>query len=192
MSTATASNPTSASSASKAADLLPDATIIQWLKDMYLIREFENRTAQAYQQAKIGGFCHLYIGQEATAVGTINALNHDDPIVTAYRDHGHALARGMSPEACMAEMFGKIGGCAKGKGGSSPITASPSTIAAKSALFRWSAASTISIVSVGENASWCVTSDCKTLASCSLTIGVASRVAGDLSPSKNAEACLMC
>jgi pyruvate dehydrogenase E1 component alpha subunit len=118
MSTATASNPTSASSASKAADLLPDATIIQWLKDMYLIREFENRTAQAYQQAKIGGFCHLYIGQEATAVGTINALNHDDPIVTAYRDHGHALARGMSPEACMAEMFGKIGGCAKGKGGS--------------------------------------------------------------------------
>jgi len=85
---------------------------------MFLIREFENRTAQAYQQAKIGGFCHLYIGQEALAVGTIAALEPDDPIVTAYRDHGHALARGMSPEACMAEMFGKSGGCAKGKGGS--------------------------------------------------------------------------
>lgn len=99
-------------------DLLPPATLVKWLRDMYLIREFENRTAQAYQQAKIGGFCHLYIGQEATAVGTINAVNHDDPIVTAYRDHGHALARGMSAEACMAEMYGKITGCAKGKGGS--------------------------------------------------------------------------
>jgi pyruvate dehydrogenase E1 component alpha subunit len=85
---------------------------------MYLIREFENRTAQAYQQAKIGGFCHLYTGQEATAVGTINSINHDDPIVTAYRDHAHALARGMDPGVCMAEMFGKITGCAKGKGGS--------------------------------------------------------------------------
>ncbi len=104
--------------ARKPSDLLPDATLLQWLTDMYLIREFENRTAQAYQQAKIGGFCHLYIGQEAVAVGTIAALNPDDPIVTAYRDHGHALARGMSPEACMAEMFGKAGGCAKGKGGS--------------------------------------------------------------------------
>ncbi|HYD02190.1 MAG TPA: thiamine pyrophosphate-dependent enzyme, partial [Phycisphaerales bacterium] len=65
-----------------------------------------------------GGFCHLYIGQEALAVGTINCLEKDDPIVTAYRDHGHALARGMSMRACMAEMFGKITGCAKGKGGS--------------------------------------------------------------------------
>ena len=97
---------------------LPDSTLIKWLRDMMLIREFENRCAQAYQQAKIGGFCHLYIGQEATAVGTIGSLNHDDPIVTAYRDHGHALARGMSADACMAEMFGKLGGCAKGKGGS--------------------------------------------------------------------------
>ena len=92
--------------------------LVKWLRDMYLIREFENRTAQAYQQAKIGGFCHLYIGQEAVAVGTIQACNHDDPIVTAYRDHGHALARGMHPNACMAEMYGKATGCAKGKGGS--------------------------------------------------------------------------
>lgn len=99
-------------------DALPNQTLIQWLRDMILIREFENRCAQAYQQAKIGGFCHLYIGQEALAVGTIACLNPDDPIVTAYRDHGHALARGMSPRACMAEMFGKAAGCAKGKGGS--------------------------------------------------------------------------
>lgn len=98
--------------------LLPDATLKKWLRDMYLIREFENRCAQQYQQAKIGGFCHLYIGQEAVAVGTINACEHDDPIVHAYRDHGHALARGMSARACMAEMFGKSTGCAKGKGGS--------------------------------------------------------------------------
>jgi pyruvate dehydrogenase E1 component alpha subunit len=97
---------------------LPPQTLVKWLRDMYLIREFENRTAQAYQQAKIGGFCHLYIGQEATAVGTINSVNHDDPVITAYRDHGHALARGMDPGACMAEMFGKATGCAKGKGGS--------------------------------------------------------------------------
>ncbi len=97
---------------------LPDATLVRWLYDMMLIREFENRCAQAYQQAKIGGFCHLYTGQEAVAVGTINALQPDDPIVHAYRDHGHALARGMDPKVCMAEMFGKITGCAKGKGGS--------------------------------------------------------------------------
>ncbi len=91
---------------------------LEWLRVMQLIREFENRTMQAYQQAKIGGFCHIYTGQEACAVGTIGALNHDDPVVTAYRDHGHALARGMTPEACMAEMFGKIHGGAKGQGGS--------------------------------------------------------------------------
>jgi pyruvate dehydrogenase E1 component alpha subunit len=97
---------------------LPTTTIHKWLKDMLLIREFEIRCAQAYQQAKIGGFCHLYIGQEACAVGTINAVNGDDPVITAYRDHGHALARGMDPGACMAEMFGKSTGCAKGKGGS--------------------------------------------------------------------------
>jgi pyruvate dehydrogenase E1 component alpha subunit len=97
---------------------LPDATVVEWLRQMFLIREFENRCAQAYQQAKIGGFCHLYIGQEATAVGTIGSVNHDDPVITAYRDHGHALARGMDPGVCMAEMYGKVTGCAKGKGGS--------------------------------------------------------------------------
>lgn len=99
-------------------DALPNQALIKWLRDMILIREFENRCAQAYQQAKIGGFCHLYIGQEALAVGTIASVERDDPIITAYRDHGHALARGMTPRACMAEMFGKATGCAKGKGGS--------------------------------------------------------------------------
>ncbi len=99
-------------------DALPDEVVVGWLRDMLLIREFENRTMQAYQQTKIGGFCHVYTGQEACAVGTIGCLEPFDPVVTAYRDHGHALARGMTPEACMAEMFGKITGCAKGKGGS--------------------------------------------------------------------------
>ncbi len=89
-----------------------------WLRRMLLIREFENRCAQAYQDRKIGGFCHVYNGQEAVAVGCTAAVGAADPIVTAYRDHGHALARGMDPRHCMAEMFGRVGGCAKGKGGS--------------------------------------------------------------------------
>lgn len=97
---------------------LPTATLRQWLRDMLLIREFEVRTMQAYQNKLIGGFCHVYIGQEAVAVGCTAATEHKDPIVTAYRDHGHALARGMDPKYGMAEMFGRIGGCAKGKGGS--------------------------------------------------------------------------
>ena len=70
----------------------PDAEMLRsWLRDMLLIREFEVRCMQAYQNKKIGGFCHVYIGQEAVAVGTTAAVNPDDPIVTAYRDHGHAL-----------------------------------------------------------------------------------------------------
>ena len=93
-------------------------TLRFWLRQMMLIREFETRCMQSYQDQKIGGFCHVYIGQEAVAVGCVAALRPADPLVTAYRDHGHALARGMTSRACMAEMFGKIGGCAKGKGGS--------------------------------------------------------------------------
>ena len=88
------------------------------LLHMMQIRRFEERAAQSYQQAKIGGFCHLYIGQEATAVGSIAALQEDDPVITAYRDHGHALARDMPLGVAMAELFGKVTGCAKGKGGS--------------------------------------------------------------------------
>lgn len=97
---------------------LSDETLVRWLHDMQLIREFETRTQQAYQAGKIGGFCHIYTGQEACAVGTIACVEAEDPVITAYRDHGHALARGMHPSACMAEMYGKLAGCAKGKGGS--------------------------------------------------------------------------
>ncbi|MEX0775146.1 MAG: pyruvate dehydrogenase (acetyl-transferring) E1 component subunit alpha [Phycisphaeraceae bacterium] len=103
---------------SRPSDTLDAEALLEMLRQMLLIRRFEERTAQSYQQAKIGGFCHLYIGQEAVAVGSIAALRPDDPIITAYRDHGHALARGMDPKYCMAEMFGKLTGCAKGKGGS--------------------------------------------------------------------------
>jgi pyruvate dehydrogenase E1 component alpha subunit len=97
---------------------LPAETLKKWLRDMLVIREFELRTMAAYQQAKIGGFCHIYTGQEGVAVGTMAACEDDDPIVGAYRDHGQALARGMDPLACMAEMYGRLAGCAKGKGGS--------------------------------------------------------------------------
>ena len=97
---------------------LPPTTLTKWLRDMHLIREFEVRCMQSYQEKKIGGFCHVYIGQEAVAVGCTQAVRPEDPIITAYRDHGHALARGMTSRACMAEMYGKVGGCAKGKGGS--------------------------------------------------------------------------
>ena len=90
------------------AESLPTETLLGWLRDMYLIREFEIRTMQAYQNKKIGGFCHVYIGQEAVAVGCVAATRNNYPLVTAYRDHGHGLARGMDPKYGMAEMFGKL------------------------------------------------------------------------------------
>ncbi|MES2304213.1 MAG: pyruvate dehydrogenase (acetyl-transferring) E1 component subunit alpha [Gemmatimonadota bacterium] len=89
-----------------------------WLRTMLLIRHFEERAGEAYSIGQIGGFCHLYTGQEAVAVGTISALRSDDYIVSAYREHGQALARGMTPNSIMAELFGKATGCSKGKGGS--------------------------------------------------------------------------
>jgi pyruvate dehydrogenase E1 component alpha subunit len=91
---------------------------LEWLRQMLLIRRFEERSAMLYQNQLIGGFCHLYSGQEPVAVGSIGALRDDDYVITAYRDHGHALARGMDPKAAMAEMLGKAAGCSKGKGGS--------------------------------------------------------------------------
>jgi len=99
-------------------DDLEPRRLIEMLGMMMLIRRFEERCAQSYQQGRIGGFCHLYTGQEASAVGTVSALRGDDPIITGYRDHGHALARGMDPRHAMAEMFGKVTGCSRGKGGS--------------------------------------------------------------------------
>jgi pyruvate dehydrogenase E1 component alpha subunit len=88
------------------------------LRSMLLQRRFEERTAEAYALGKIGGFCHLYIGQEACGTGAISVLRDDDYVITTYRDHGQALARGMSPRAVMAELFGRADGCARGKGGS--------------------------------------------------------------------------
>lgn len=85
---------------------------------MVRVRRFEEKAGQLYGMQKIRGFCHLYIGQEAVAAGTITALRHQDPIITAYRDHGLAIARGMSCNAAMAELYGKATGCSKGKGGS--------------------------------------------------------------------------
>src|SRR5687768_9628774 len=93
-------------------------TLVELLRQMLLIRRFEEKSAEAYSMGKIGGFCHLYIGQEAVAVGAISAIRKDDYVLTSYRDHGQAIAKGMSPDAVMAELFGKAGGCSKGKGGS--------------------------------------------------------------------------
>lgn len=91
---------------------------IELLTKMIRIRRFEQVSLKHYQGGKIGGFLHLYIGQEAVAVGTISLSGENDHFITAYRDHGHALAVGMSMKECMAEMFGKQTGCSKGKGGS--------------------------------------------------------------------------
>jgi pyruvate dehydrogenase E1 component alpha subunit len=88
------------------------------LRSMLLQRRFEERTAEAYAIGKIGGFCHLYIGQEAVSTGTLAELRADDYVITTYRDHGQALARGMTPRSVMAELFGRVDGCARGKGGS--------------------------------------------------------------------------
>src|SRR5438132_1412151 len=85
---------------------------------MLLIRRFEERTAEMYALGKIGGFCHLYIGEEAVAVGAVDALRPDDYVFSAYRDHGHCLARGSDPKRVMAELFGRSTGLCKGKGGS--------------------------------------------------------------------------
>jgi pyruvate dehydrogenase E1 component alpha subunit len=89
-----------------------------WLRQMLLIRRFEEKAGEAYSLGKIGGFCHLYIGQEAVAVGSLGALGADDYITCSYREHGHALARGISARSVMAELFGKAPGCSGGKGGS--------------------------------------------------------------------------
>jgi pyruvate dehydrogenase E1 component alpha subunit len=87
-------------------------------REMLLIRRVEEESARAYAEGKVGGFLHLYIGQEAVAVGTLAALRPEDYVITTYRDHGIALAKGMSPKALLAELFGKVTGCSKGLGGS--------------------------------------------------------------------------
>ncbi len=93
-------------------------TYLYWYELMLLLRRFEEKAGQMYGMQKIRGFCHLYIGQEAIAAGCMTATNDDDIFITAYRDHGLAIAKGISPNACMAELYAKATGCSKGKGGS--------------------------------------------------------------------------
>src|SRR5881409_1388783 len=100
---------------------VPDFTKEQELaafRDMLLIRRFEEKAGQLYGMGLIGGFCHLYIGQEAVVVGIQAALGEGDQVITSYRDHGHMLATGMQPRGVMAELTGRSGGYSRGKGGS--------------------------------------------------------------------------
>jgi len=101
-----------------AAKELSSERLIELLRKMMLIRRFETKAAEMYAKQKIAGFLHLYNGEEAVAVGAISALNDDDHLLTHYRDHGHALARGVEPERIMAELFGKDTGVSRGRGGS--------------------------------------------------------------------------
>ncbi len=96
----------------------PRETYEKWFDLMLLIRRFEEKCAQLYGQQKIKGFCHLYIGQEAVIAGAMSVLTRNDSMITAYRDHGHALGCGISANEVMAELYGKKTGCSKGKGGS--------------------------------------------------------------------------
>ncbi len=96
-------------------------TYMYWYESMYLQRKFEEKAGQLYGQQKIRGFCHLYIGQEACSSGAVSALTKDDKWITAYRDHGHPLALGTDPNKIMAELYGKVTGTTKGKGGSMHI-----------------------------------------------------------------------
>ena len=96
----------------------PKETYVKWYKDMLLMRRFEEKAGQLYIQQKFGGFCHLYIGQEAIVAGTVSACRPDDKHMTAYRDHAHPLGLGTDPRVLMAELYGKKTGCSKGKGGS--------------------------------------------------------------------------
>ncbi len=89
-----------------------------WYEAMLLMRRFEEKAGQLYGQQKIRGFCHLYIGQEAVLAGAMSVLKPEDSMITAYRDHAHAIAKGVSSNSIMAELYGKATGCSKGKGGS--------------------------------------------------------------------------
>ncbi len=102
----------------KKKSLPADDTTIGFLRSMLLQRRFEEKAAEAYAIGKIGGFCHLYIGQEAISTAAMSVLRPDDYVITAYRDHGLALERGMTPREVMSELFGRAAGCAGGKGGS--------------------------------------------------------------------------
>ncbi len=97
---------------------LHEAQLLELYRRMVLIRQFEEKTAEMYARGKITGFCHLYAGEEAVAVGAIYALYDKDYVVSTYREHGHCLAKGADPKAVMAELFGKVTGISRGRGGS--------------------------------------------------------------------------
>jgi pyruvate dehydrogenase E1 component alpha subunit len=99
-------------------ELPPKGAAREWLYGMMLIRRFEERAGEMYAKAKIGGFLHLAIGEEATIIGSVRALRDTDYLISTYRSHGHALARGTEPQAVMAELFGREDGCSRGRGGS--------------------------------------------------------------------------
>src|ERR1700741_2357430 len=113
----TAKQPAKQSNGGAIADFDRDQEL-KALRDMLLIRRFEEKAGQLYGMGFIGGFCHLYIGQEAVVVGMQMALKPGDQVITSYRDHGHMLATGMDPKGVMAELTGRRGGYSKGKGGS--------------------------------------------------------------------------
>src|SRR3979411_269202 len=98
------------------AALSDKATLLELYREMLLIRRFEEKTAEMYQAAKIGGFCHLNIGEEATIVGTISALRPQDYVYSTYREHGHALAKGLAPNEGLPEIFGNETGTCHGRG----------------------------------------------------------------------------
>jgi TPP-dependent pyruvate/acetoin dehydrogenase alpha subunit len=103
---------------------------IRFLREMFRMRRFEQTSLKYYNLGRMGGFLHLYSGQEAIAVGTMSLLGDNDHVITAYRDHGHALVAGMDMKECMAELFGKATGCSKGKGGSMHFSPRTKTIGA--------------------------------------------------------------
>lgn len=107
-----------ASTSKKAKSKYDKNMYLRWFEVMYRVRRFEEKTLFAYSQQKVRGFCHVYIGQEAIAAGLATAIRPEDKLVTGYRQHGVALARGMDSNSCMAELYGKATGCVKGKGGS--------------------------------------------------------------------------
>jgi len=109
---------TKKSPSTKGATVLSKDTYTRWFREMYLMRKFEERCGQLYIQQKFGGFCHLYIGQEAVLSGMREAIRPTDRVITAYRDHAHPLVLGTDPKYVMAEMYGKRTGTSKGKGGS--------------------------------------------------------------------------
>ncbi len=100
-------------------------TYLKWYSDMLLMRRFEERAGQLYGMQKIKGFCHLYIGQEAVVAGAISVIKNEDAMITAYRDHAHAIGKGIPAREVMAELYGKVTGCSKGKGGSMHMFSKP-------------------------------------------------------------------